>query len=57
MLAIAAAMALNSLDVRYKTALDTLLDKIILIGVVLDRGLLGELFSQPKSEQAPLLDH
>jgi hypothetical protein len=46
MLAIAAAMAMNYSDKTYKTALETLLDKLILKGVVLDRGLLGELSSR-----------
>jgi len=46
MLAIAAAMAMNYSEETYKTALGTLLDKLILKGIVLDRGLLGELSSQ-----------
>jgi len=46
MLAIAAAMAMNHSEETYKTALGTLLDKLILKGIVLDRGLLGELSSR-----------
>jgi CBS domain-containing protein len=46
MLAIAATMALNISEEIYKTALETLLNKLILKGVVLDRGLLGELSSR-----------
>jgi hypothetical protein len=46
MLAIAATMAMNYSEETYKTALWTLLDKLILKGIVLDRGLLGELSSR-----------
>ena len=46
MLAIAAAMAMNHSEATYKNALKTLLDKLILKGIVLDRGLLGELSSR-----------
>ena len=46
MLAIAAAMAMNHSEETYEKALGTLLDKLILKGVVLDRGLLGELSSR-----------
>ena len=46
MLAIAAAMEMNLSEETYKTALNTLLNKLILKGVVFDRGLLGELSSR-----------
>jgi hypothetical protein len=44
MLAIAAASMLNRDDKTYKEALTTLLEKLILRGLVLDRGLQGELY-------------
>jgi hypothetical protein len=46
MLAIAAAEALNTSSETYKTAIETLLDKLILRGLVLDRGLQGEVYSR-----------
>jgi hypothetical protein len=46
MLAIAAARALNSSSKTYQKAIETLLDKLILRGLILDRGLQGELYSR-----------
>jgi hypothetical protein len=46
MLAIAAATALNTSPETYQTAIETLLDKPILRGLVLDRGLQGELYTR-----------
>lgn len=46
MLAIAAANALNSSNEIYQQAIETLVDKLILRGLVLDRGLQGELYSR-----------
>ena len=43
-LAIAAASMLNRTDQTYKEALKTLLDELILRGLILDRGLQGELY-------------
>jgi hypothetical protein len=43
MLAIAAAIALNTSPETYREAIGTLLEKLILHGLVLDRGLQGEL--------------
>jgi hypothetical protein len=46
MLAIAAAEALNDSSKTYQQAIKTLLNKLILRGLVLDRGLQGELYSR-----------
>lgn len=46
MLAIAAADALNASNGTYRQAVETLLDKLILRGLILDRGLQGELYSR-----------
>ena len=43
MLALAAAKGLNVSEEAYRLAIQTLLDELILKGLVLDRGLLGEL--------------
>jgi hypothetical protein len=45
-LAIAAAEALNESDAIYKAAMETLLDKLILEGLVIDRGAMGEFGSR-----------
>jgi hypothetical protein len=45
-LAIAAATALNASTQTYKDAIETLLDKLILNGLILDRGLQGELYTR-----------
>jgi hypothetical protein len=45
-LAIAAAEALNESEKTYQEALTTLLDELILKGLVIDRGLMGELGSR-----------
>jgi hypothetical protein len=44
MLAVAAASMLNHTEKTYKEALKTLLDELILRGLILDRGLQGELY-------------
>jgi hypothetical protein len=46
MLAIAAAVALNTSSETYQNAIETLLDKLILRGLILDRGQQGELYSR-----------
>jgi len=46
MLAIVAAMEMNDSEETYKAAITTLLHKLVLKGIVLDRGLLGELSSR-----------
>jgi hypothetical protein len=45
MLAIAAAQALNASSTIYQKSIETLLDKLIPRGLVLDRGLHGELYT------------
>lgn len=45
-LAVAAAWALNSSTKTYREAIETLLGKIILRGLIIDRGIQGELYSR-----------
>jgi hypothetical protein len=45
-LAIASALALNSNDITYSTAVETVLEELLLKGLILDRGHLGELSSR-----------